>query len=122
MLESSQYRIIAASLECLAREAREEADAIDKGLPRKCGLSGLDLEILLLQATMLHDGTINKGMVAEILGKSQKSVEAYIADGKLPEGMEEKYSHSKRWSKAMIEFIANKKAYIHKQAKKFGII
>jgi hypothetical protein len=122
MLESSQYRIIAASLESLAREARREADAIDNGLPRECGISGLDLELLLLQATMMHDGTINKGMVAEILGKSVKSVELYIANGKLPEGIEEKHGHGKRWSRAMVEYIANKKAYIRKQAKRFGII
>lgn len=122
MLESSEYRIVAASLRTLADKAEAEAKAIESGEPRSCGIKGVDLELMLLQLAMLNDGTINKGMVAEILGKSPRMVEKYVADGTIPQGMEEKHGHAQRWSRALIEYIANKKRFLRKQAKKYGIL
>lgn len=122
MLESSEYRIVAASLRTLADKAEIEAQAIDEGKPRSCGIKGVDLELMLLQLAILNDGTINKGMVAEILGKSPRVVERYVANGTIPSGVEEKYTHTQRWSRAMIEFIANKKRFLRKQAKKYGLL
>lgn len=122
MLESSEYRIVAAALRALADKAEKEADAIEQGKPGTCGLKAVDIELMLLQSTMLNEGTINKGTVADILGKSTKSVEKYIEDGIIPHGMEEKHSHSHRWSRAMIEFIASKKAYVKRQARKYGLL
>lgn len=122
MLEASEYRIVAASLRTLADKAEAEAQAIEEGKPRSCGIKGVDLELMLLQLAMLNDGTINKGMVAEILGKSPRMVEKYVADGTIPSGMEEKYTHAHRWSRALIEYIANKKRFLRKQAKKYGLL
>lgn len=122
MLESSEYRIVAASLRTLADQAEAEANAIDNGEPRSCGIKGVDMELMVLQLAMLNDGTINKGMVAEILGKSPRMVEKYVADGTIPQGMEEKHGHAQRWNCALIEYIANKKRFFRKQAKKYGLL
>lgn len=122
MLVSSEYRIVAASLRTLADQAEAEANAIDNGEPRSCGIKGVDMELMVLQLAMLNDGTINKGMVAEILGKSPRMVEKYVADGTIPQGMEEKHGHAQRWNRALIEYIANKKRFFRKQAKKYGLL
>ena len=122
MLESSEYRIVAASLRTLADQAEAEANAIDNGEPRSCGIKGVDMELMVLQLAMLNDGTINKGMVAEILGKSPRMVEKYVADGTIPQGMEEKHGHAQRWNRALIEYLANQKRFIRKKAKQYGLL
>lgn len=121
MSQLVNYRIIEAGLRALADKVHESVVAQEQGKPIPCGLSETDLELVELFVAMLNDTQANKGWCANELGKSVSSFEKYVASGKIPEGIHDQFGHEKKWNKSLIRFFANKKAFIRKQAKKYGI-
>lgn len=121
MSQLVNYRIIEAGLRALADKAHESAVAQEEGKPIPCGMSETDLELVALLTAMLNDTHAGKGWCAHEMGKSVSSFEKYVHDGKVPEGVHEKFGHEKRWNKSLIRFLTNKKAFLRSQAKKFGI-
>lgn len=121
MSQLINYRIVEAGLRALADKTHECVVAQEQGKPIPCGLSEMDLELVELLVAMMNDTQANKGWCANELGKSVSSFEKYVASGKIPDGIHDQFGHEKKWNKSLIRFFANKKAFIRKQAKKYGI-
>lgn len=121
MSQLINYRIIEAGLRSLADKAKESAEAQEQGKPIPCGLSETDLTLIELLIAMMNDTQANKGWCANELGKSVSSFEKYVASGKIPDGIHDQFGHEKKWNKALIRFFANKKAFVRREAKKYGI-
>ena len=70
---------------------------------------------------------ITKEMIAEFREhlindeKSTATIEKYVHDGKIPEGIHDQFGHEKKWNKSLIRYFANKKAFFHKLSRKYGI-
>lgn len=121
MSQLINYRIIEAGLKALTDQAHECVVAQEQGKPIPCGLSEMDLTLVELLIAMMNDTQANKGWCANELGKSVSSFEKYVASGKIPDGIHDQFGHEKKWNKALIRFFANKKAFVKREAKKYGI-
>lgn len=121
MSQLVNYRIIEAGLRALADKVHESVVAQEEGKPIPCGLSETDLDLLTLVTAMMNDTQANKGWCAHELGKSVSSFDKYVASGKIPDGIHDQFGHEKKWNKSLIRFFANKKAFIRREAKKYGI-
>lgn len=121
MSQLINYRIVEAGLRALSDQVHESVVAQEQGKPIPCGLSETDLTLVELLIAMMNDTQANKGWCANELGKSVSSFEKYVASGKIPDGIHDQFGHEKKWNKALIRFFANKKAFIRKEAKKYGI-